>query len=119
MARLLGEYGIEPDMVMGHSLGEYGALVSAGVLTFGEALEAAAARGREMSRVSLGDNGAMAAVMGPIELIEEVLEGDRGLRGAGQPERPGPERDRRRDRRRWSARSRPSRRGATRRSACR
>ena len=55
-------------MVMGHSLGEYGALVSAGVLTFAEALEAAAARGREMSKVSLGDNGAMAAVMGPIEL---------------------------------------------------
>ena len=74
MSRLLGEYGIEPDMVMGHSLGEYGALVSAGVLTFAEALEAAAARGREMSKVSLGDNGAMAAVMGPIEFIKEVLE---------------------------------------------
>ena len=44
-------------MVMGHSLGEYGALVAAGVLTFAEALEAAAARGREMSRVSFGDNG--------------------------------------------------------------
>ena len=73
MCRLLGEYGIEPDMVMGHSLGEYGALVSAGVLTFGEALEAAAARGREMSKVSLGDNGAMAAVMGPIDLVKEVL----------------------------------------------
>ncbi len=74
MSRLMGEFGIEPDMVMGHSLGEYGALVSAGVLTFAEALEAAAARGREMSKVSLGDNGAMAAVMGPIELVEEVLE---------------------------------------------
>ncbi|MCG6922653.1 MAG: acyltransferase domain-containing protein, partial [Acidobacteria bacterium] len=73
MSRLLGEFGVEPDMVMGHSLGEYGALVSAGVLTFAEALEAAAARGREMSRVSLGDNGAMAAVMGPIELVTEVL----------------------------------------------
>ena len=38
MCRLLGEYGLEPDMVMGHSLGEYGALVAAGVLTFAEAL---------------------------------------------------------------------------------
>ena len=67
MCRLLAEYGIEPDMVMGHSLGEYGALVSAEVLTFAEALEAAAARGREMTKVSFGDNGAMAAVMAPIE----------------------------------------------------
>ncbi|MGE5125154.1 MAG: beta-ketoacyl synthase N-terminal-like domain-containing protein, partial [Betaproteobacteria bacterium] len=75
MCRLLAEYGIEPDMVMGHSLGEYGALVSAEVLTFAEALEAAAARGREMSRVSFGDNGAMAAVMAPIDLVSEVLKG--------------------------------------------
>ena len=74
MCRLLAEYGIEPDMVMGHSLGEYGALVSAEVLTFAEALEAAAARGREMSRVSFGDNGAMAAVMAPLDVVLEVLK---------------------------------------------
>ncbi|HXY41569.1 MAG TPA: beta-ketoacyl synthase N-terminal-like domain-containing protein, partial [Vicinamibacteria bacterium] len=74
MCRLLAEYGIEPDMVMGHSLGEYGALVSAEVLTFAEALEAAAARGREMSKVSFGDNGAMAAVMAPAAFVVETLK---------------------------------------------
>ncbi|HEX9189930.1 MAG TPA: beta-ketoacyl synthase N-terminal-like domain-containing protein, partial [Vicinamibacteria bacterium] len=74
MCRLLGEYGLEPDMVMGHSLGEYGALVAAGVLTFAEALEAAAARGREMSKVSFGDNGAMAAVMAPADFVVEELK---------------------------------------------
>jgi malonyl CoA-acyl carrier protein transacylase len=73
MARLLGEYGFEPDMVMGHSLGEYGALVAAGVLTLAEGLEAAAARGREMSRVSFGDNGGMAAVMAPAGVVVEEL----------------------------------------------
>jgi malonyl CoA-acyl carrier protein transacylase len=78
ISRLLGEYGLEPDMVMGHSLGEYGALVSAEVLTFAEALEAAAARGREMSRVSFDDNGAMAAVMGPADTVLEVLAGIEG-----------------------------------------
>ena len=78
LCRLLGEFGFEPDMVMGHSLGEYGALVSAEVLTFAEALQAAAARGREMSRVSFDDNGAMAAVMGPAELVLEVLKGIEG-----------------------------------------
>jgi acyl transferase domain-containing protein/NAD(P)-dependent dehydrogenase (short-subunit alcohol dehydrogenase family) len=74
MCRLLREYGLEPDMVMGHSLGEYGALVSAEVLSFAEALEAAAARGREMSRVSFGDNGAMAAVMAPLDVVQGVLQ---------------------------------------------
>ncbi len=74
MCRLLAQYGIEPDMVMGHSLGEYGALVSARVLSFAEALEAAAARGREMSKVSFGDNGAMAAVMAPLDLVLEELK---------------------------------------------
>jgi malonyl CoA-acyl carrier protein transacylase len=74
MCRLLGEFGLEPDMVMGHSLGEYGALAAAGVLTFAEALEAAAARGREMTRVGFGDNGAMAAVMAPADFVVEELK---------------------------------------------
>src|SRR5262249_19513848 len=60
MTRLLAAYGIQPDMTMGHSLGEYGALVVSGALPFAEALEAVAARGREMTRVSMADNGRMA-----------------------------------------------------------
>ena len=70
---LLAEYGLRPDYVMGHSLGEYGALVAAGVMPFADALEATAARGREMTRVSLADNGWMAAVSGPLEVIEKAL----------------------------------------------
>ena len=75
LARLLGAYGVVPDMVMGHSLGEYGALVAAGVLPFEDALEAVAARGREMSRVSVADNGKMAAVFAPLPEIERTLKG--------------------------------------------
>ena len=70
---LLAEYGMRPDYVMGHSLGEYGALVAAGVMPFSDALEASAARGREMTRVSLADNGWMAAVMGPLDVVEKAL----------------------------------------------
>ncbi|HRW18314.1 MAG TPA: type I polyketide synthase [Dermatophilaceae bacterium] len=73
LTRLLAAYGIEPDMVMGHSLGEYGALVAAGSLTLDAAMEAVSARGREMAKVSVEDNGAMAAVFGPLDEIERTV----------------------------------------------
>jgi malonyl CoA-acyl carrier protein transacylase len=73
LARLLGAYGFSPNMVMGHSLGEYGALVLAGALSFADALEAVAARGREMTRVSMGDNGKMAAVFAPLTDVQRAL----------------------------------------------
>jgi len=78
LTRLLAAYGIEPEMTMGHSLGEYGALVAAGALPFGQALEAVSARGREMTRVSVEDNGRMAAVFAPIEDIERILKSVEG-----------------------------------------
>ncbi|MCP4738238.1 MAG: ACP S-malonyltransferase, partial [Bosea sp.] len=40
LTALLAAYGIHPNMVMGHSLGEYGALEAAGALPFTDALEA-------------------------------------------------------------------------------
>ena len=71
--RLLGAYGFAPDMVMGHSLGEYAALIAAGALPLADGLEATAARGREMTRLTEGDNGWMAAVMAPLAVIETTL----------------------------------------------
>jgi acyl transferase domain-containing protein/NAD(P)-dependent dehydrogenase (short-subunit alcohol dehydrogenase family)/acyl carrier protein len=73
LARLLGTFGILPDMAMGHSLGEYGALVASGALEFDEALRAVSARGAEMTRCAMDDNGLMAAVFGPIDEIGQVL----------------------------------------------
>jgi acyl transferase domain-containing protein/acyl carrier protein/NAD(P)-dependent dehydrogenase (short-subunit alcohol dehydrogenase family) len=73
LTRLFAAYGISPDMVMGHSLGEYGALVAAGSLTLPEALKAVSARGSEMTKVSVADNGLMAAAFGPIEEIEKII----------------------------------------------
>ena len=74
MLRLMDHFGFRPDMVTGHSLGEYAALVAAGVLSFAEALEVVSARGREMKKVSMDDNGCMAAVSAPIEEVEKVLK---------------------------------------------
>lgn len=73
MMRLLGSYGFSPDLVIGHSLGEYGALVAAGVLSFADALRVVSARGREMTKVSMEDNGCMAAVSAPIADVERIL----------------------------------------------
>src|SRR5271157_1331794 len=74
LTRLLAAYGIEPDFTMGHSLGEYGALVAAGGLPFDQALESVSARGRGMTRVAVDDNGRMAAVFAPLEEIERILK---------------------------------------------
>ena len=73
LTRLLAAFDVRPDMVMGHSLGEYGALVAAGALSFESALEAVSARGHEMASLSVEDNGAMAAVFGPLPEIERIV----------------------------------------------
>ncbi|MGZ4296316.1 MAG: beta-ketoacyl synthase N-terminal-like domain-containing protein, partial [Solirubrobacteraceae bacterium] len=73
LARLLGEYGIAPDMVMGHSVGEYGALVAAGALSFEDALEAVSARGREMAHIQVEDPGTMAAAIAPLDEVAEIV----------------------------------------------
>jgi malonyl CoA-acyl carrier protein transacylase len=74
LTRLLEAFGIRPDFTMGHSLGEYGALVASGALRFANALEAVSARGREMTRVAMADNGKMAAVFARLSDIERVLK---------------------------------------------
>ncbi|HEY0992070.1 MAG TPA: type I polyketide synthase, partial [Kofleriaceae bacterium] len=73
LTRLLATFGVRPDLVMGHSLGEYGALVAAGALQFEGALEAVSARGREMTNVAVADTGWMVAVTAPLEEIEAVV----------------------------------------------
>src|SRR5271166_3849104 len=74
LTRLLAAYGIQPDMTMGHSLGEYGALVASGSLTFENALLAVSARGRGMTKVAVTDTGKMAAVFAPLAEVERILK---------------------------------------------
>ncbi len=76
--RLLTSFGIKPDMVCGHSLGEYGALVASGVLGFKEALLAVSARGKEMAGVHVADVGKMASVAAPVEKVESILKEVKG-----------------------------------------
>ncbi len=74
LLRLLQQYGFEPDFVVGHSLGEYAALVASGVMDFASALKVVAARGREMSNLKLDDKGCMAAVQAPMEEVEAIIK---------------------------------------------
>lgn len=56
--------GQQPDLLAGHSLGEYTALVCAGAMAFNEAIKLVAERGRLMQLAVPESVGAMAAIVG-------------------------------------------------------
>lgn len=67
------QLGLYPDLVAGHSLGEYTAAVAAGALTFEEGLYLVCQRGKLMYQIQDKQPGAMAAVIGlPTEVLESL-----------------------------------------------
>ncbi len=63
-AAVLAARGVVPDLVAGHSLGEYSALVAAGACGAAEAAKAVRARGTFMQEAVPAGQGAMSAVLG-------------------------------------------------------
>src|SRR5699024_7221597 len=61
---LLMKEGIKPAMTVGHSLGEYSALVASGSITLDAALPLVATRGKLMEEAFPKGQGSMAAVLG-------------------------------------------------------
>lgn len=70
MAKVLGEE-FKPDMVAGHSLGEFSALVAAGALDFEDGLRLVAKRAAAMQKACEAQPSTMAAVLG---LEDKVVE---------------------------------------------
>ncbi|KAJ3549836.1 hypothetical protein NM688_g5137 [Phlebia brevispora] len=69
-------WGIEPDAVVGHSLGEYAALVTAGVLTLEDGLKLVAMRANFMvQKCALDETGMLAVRLGDGE-IREIVSAD-------------------------------------------
>jgi [acyl-carrier-protein] S-malonyltransferase len=74
---ILKQQGLKPEIVAGHSLGEYSALVAAGALAFADAVRLVRKRGQFMQEaVPLGE-GSMAAILGlernkVVEICQQV-----------------------------------------------
>ncbi len=72
--------GPEPEVVCGHSLGEFSALVAAGGLDFAAAIDLVQYRGRLMQEAVPAGTGAMAAILGldDAQVIEACREAAQG-----------------------------------------
>ncbi len=76
--RVAKENGVTGDLAMGHSLGEYSALVACGSLGFEEALRLVQARGDATTDVSAAHPGQMVALMGASDEDVEALCAEAG-----------------------------------------
>ncbi len=72
LAKKMGK-GFKPDMVAGHSLGEFSALVANEALTFEDGLQLVAQRAQAMQKACEKNPSTMAAILGAdVKVIEEI-----------------------------------------------
>lgn len=79
LAKALGD-SFQPDMVAGHSLGEFSALVAAGAMNFEDGLRLVSKRAKAMQKACEAVPSTMAAVLGlPDEKVEEICKATDGI----------------------------------------
>ncbi len=79
LAKTLGD-DFNPDMVAGHSLGEFSALVAAGAMAFEDGLRLVAARAQAMQKACELKPSTMAAVIAlPDETVEQICDSIDGI----------------------------------------
>ncbi len=89
LAKILGE-GFKPDMVAGHSLGEFSALVANGTLTFEDGLKLVSKRAMAMQKACELKPSTMAAVLGlDDDIVEKVCATTEGIVVAANYNCPG------------------------------
>ncbi|WP_417856169.1 ACP S-malonyltransferase [Xanthomarina gelatinilytica] len=89
LAKILGE-GFKPDMVAGHSLGEFSALVANGTLTFEDGLKLVSKRAMAMQKACELKPSTMAAVLGlDDDIVEKVCAATEGIVVAANYNCPG------------------------------
>ena len=89
LAKTLGD-DFKPEMVAGHSLGEFSALVANGVLTFEDGLKLVSKRALAMQKACEAQESTMAAVLGLEDaVVEEVCAGIDGVVVAANYNCPG------------------------------
>ncbi|NEP11407.1 MAG: SDR family NAD(P)-dependent oxidoreductase [Symploca sp. SIO2C1] len=72
LAKLWQSWGIQPDVVMGHSVGEYVAACIAGVFSLEDGLKLIATRGHLMQQLDGG--GEMVSVLAPESLVRDAIK---------------------------------------------
>ncbi|KWN84633.1 non-ribosomal peptide synthetase [Burkholderia ubonensis] len=72
LTTLLASFGVTPDAVMGHSVGEYAAACAAGIFSPEDGLRLIAERGRLMQ--ALPRDGEMAAIFADLATVERAIE---------------------------------------------
>ncbi|MDD2761123.1 MAG: beta-ketoacyl synthase N-terminal-like domain-containing protein, partial [Methylomonas sp.] len=71
LAKLWQSWGVTPDILLGHSVGEYAVACLAGVFELADAIKLIAARGRLMQALPAG--GGMAAVFAGVDAVEAAI----------------------------------------------